>query len=205
VPAYPALTVVAAYTLVGLADRIKQQKLIIFVLAGALGVIVAIGLKSMMTFNSFSYLAGITSRRQTVARFTYYRPIEFINTQTPATARILVIGDQLSYGIERDYVGDESWFATKWRRLLVRNSSLAEVNEDLMRQGFTHVLYSPELFKFAVLMGTQGTGGMEMITSHQTSPEYQVLRNWSTFTAYQQQYLEPVYEDSNHFYVFKIK
>jgi 4-amino-4-deoxy-L-arabinose transferase-like glycosyltransferase len=205
VPAYPALTVVAAYTLVGLADRIKQQKLIIFVLAGALGVIVAIGLKSMMTFNSFSYLAGITSRRQTVARFTYYRPIEFINTQTPATARILVIGDQLSYGIERDYVGDESWFATKWRRLLVRNSSLAEVTEDLMRQGFTHVLYSPELFKFAVLMGTQGTGGMEMITSHQTSPEYQVLRNWSTFTAYQQQYLEPVYEDSNHFYVFKIK
>jgi 4-amino-4-deoxy-L-arabinose transferase-like glycosyltransferase len=205
VPAYPALTVVAAYTLVGLTDRMKQPKLIIFVPAVALGVIVAVGLKSMMTFNSFSYLTGITSRRQTVSRFTYYRPIEFINTQTPASARILVIGDQLSYGIERDYVGDESWFATKWRRLLVRNASLAEVNDDLKRQGFTHVLYSPELFKFAVLMGTRGTGGMEMITSHQTTPEYQVLRNWSTFTAYQQEYLELLYEDSNHFYVFRIK
>jgi 4-amino-4-deoxy-L-arabinose transferase-like glycosyltransferase len=204
-PAYPALTIVAAYALVKLTERLKQEKLAIFALAAALGVVIAIGVKSMVAFNSFSYLAGINSRRQTISRFTYYRPIDFINTQLPATARILVIGDQLSYGIEREYVGDESWFATKWRRLLARNASLSEVNEDLKRQGFTHILYSPELFKFSALMGTHGTGGMEMITSQQNNPEHQVLRNWSTFTLYQQKFLEPVYSDSNHFFVFKIK
>ena len=204
-PAYPALTIVAAYTLVKLTERLKQEKLTIFALAAALGVIVAIGVKSMVAFNSFSYLAGINSRRQTISRFTYYRPIDFINTQLPATARILVIGDQLSYGIEREYVGDESWFATKWRRMLARNASLSDVNDDLKRQGFTHILYSPELFKFSALMGTHGTGGMEMITSQQNNPEHQVLRNWSTFTLYQQKFLEPVYSDNNHFFVFKIK
>lgn len=205
VPAYPALTIVAAYTLVKLAERLKQEKLAIFAAAATLGFVIAVGVKSMIGFNSFSYLAGLTSRRQTISRFTYYRPIDFINTQLPATARIFVIGDQLSYGIEREYVDDESWFATKWRRLLVRNASLADVNEDLKRQGFTHILYSPQLFKFAALMGTGGTGGMEMLTSRQNSPEYQVLRNWSTFTLYQQKFLETVYSDDNNFYVFKIK
>jgi len=204
-PAYPALTVVTAYTLVKLTERIRQEKLVIFGVAAALGMIVAIGLKSTISFNAFSYLSGISSRRETISRFTYYRPIDFINTQTPATARILVIGDQLTYGIEREYLGDESWFATKWRRLLVRNSSLAEINKDLKRQGFTHVLYSPELFRFAAFMGAQGTGGMELITSRQNTLEYQVLRNWSTFTLYQQKFLETVYSDNNHFYVFKLK
>jgi 4-amino-4-deoxy-L-arabinose transferase-like glycosyltransferase len=203
-PAYPALSIVAAYTLVKLTERLRQEKLAIFAVAAILGSIIAVGVKSMMGFNSFSYLAGITSRRQTISRFTYYRPIDFINKQLPATARILVIGDQLTYGIERDYLGDESWFATKWRRLLVRNASLSEVNEDLKRQGFTHILYSPDLFKFSALMGTEGTGGMEMLTSKQNSPEYQVLRNWSTFTLYQQKFLESVYSDNNHFHVFRI-
>ena len=204
-PAYPALTIVAAYTLVKLTERLRLEKIAIFAVAALLGSIIAVGVKSMLGFNSFSYLAGLTSRRQTISRFTYYRPIDFINTQLPATARILVVGDQLTYGIERDYLGDESWFATKWRRLLARNASLAEVNEDLKRQGFTHILYSPDLFKFSALMGTQGTGGMEMLTSRRNSPEYQVLRNWSTFTLYEQKFLETVYSDDNHFYVFKIR
>jgi 4-amino-4-deoxy-L-arabinose transferase-like glycosyltransferase len=204
-PAYPALTIVAAYTLVKLTERLRLEKLATFAVAALLGSIIAFGVKSMLGFNSFSYLAGFTSRRQTISRFTYYRPIDFINTQLPATARILVVGDQLTYGIEREYSGDESWFATKWRRLLARNASLTEVNEDLKKQGFTHILYSPELFKFATLMGTQGTGGMEMLTSRRNSPEYQVLRNWSTFTLYQQKFLETVYSDDNHFYVFKIR
>ena len=204
-PAYPALTIVAAYTLVKISERLKQEKLAVYAVAAALGFIVAVGVKSMMTFNSFSYLAGITSRRETISRFTYYKPIQFINTQLPVTARILVIGDELSYGIEREYLGDESWFATKWRRLLVRNGSLAEVNRDLKRQGFTHVLYSPELLKFAALMGTQGTGGMEMINLQQNTTEYQALRNWSTFAVYEEKYLETVYSDDNHFYVFRIK
>ena len=82
------------------------------------------------------------------------------------------------------------------------------------RQSFTHVLFSDELFKFAALMGTHGTGGMEMIASRKDDrseearrlgPEYQILRNWSTFTMYQKQFLQPVYADGYHFQIFKIK
>jgi len=218
-PAYPALTIVAAYTLVAISERLKHQlplleKLPLYAVAAGLGFVIAAGVKSMRAFDSLSYLEGKKSYHEILARFTYYRPIEFINTQLPADARILVIGVQLTYGIERNYLGDESWFATKWRRLLVRNGSLAEVNDDLKRQGFTHVLYSDELFKFAAFMGTHGTGGMEMIASgkddrseeaRRLGPEYQLLRNWSTFTMYQKQFLEPVYADEYHHEIFKIK
>jgi hypothetical protein len=218
-PAYPALTIIAAYTLVALSERLKQQlpaleKLPLYAVAAGLGVVIAAGVNSMRVFNSLSYLAGRTSYRAAIAQFTYYRPIHFINTQLPANARILVIGAQLTYGIEREYLGDESWFATKWRRLLVRNGSLTEVNDDLKRQGFTHVLFSAELFKFAAFMGTHGTGGMEMIASgkndraeeaRRLGPEYQLLRNWATFTMYQEKFLEPVYTDEYHFQIFKIK
>jgi len=218
-PAYPALTIVAAYTLVALSDRLKQhlpllEKLPLYAVAAGLAVVIAAGVKSMRTFDSFGYLAGKMSYHETLAQFTYYRPIQFINTQLPTDARILVIGVQLTYGIERDYLGDESWFATKWRRLLARNGSLGEVNNDLKRQGFTHVLFSAELFKFAALMGTHGTGGMEMLAAgkddrseeaRRLGPDYQLLRNWSTFTMYQKQFLEPIYTDEYHFQIFKIK
>jgi len=218
-PAYPALTVVSAYTLVALSERLKPhvsllERLPLYAVAAGLGCVIAAGVKSMRAFDSPSYLAGKMSYHETLAQFTYYRPIQFINVQLPPDARILVIGVQLTYGIDRDYVGDESWFATKWRRLLARNGSFAEVNDDLKRQGFTHVLYSDELFKFAALMGTHGTGGMEMIASgkddrseeaRRLGPEYQILRNWSTFTMYQKQFLELVYEDEYHHQVFKIK
>src|ERR1051326_7930702 len=218
-PAYPTLTIVAAYTLVALSEKLKLhlpllEKLPLYAVAAGLGFVIASGVKSMRAFNLLNYLEGKKSYHETVAQFTYYRPIEFINTQLPPDARILVIGVQLTYGIERDYLGDESWFATKWRRLLARNRSLQEVNDDLKRQGFTHVLYSDELFKFAALMGTEGTGGMEMIASgkddrseeaRRLGPEYQLLRNWSTFTMYQKKFLEPVYTDEYHHQIFKIK
>lgn len=218
-PAYPSLTIVAAYTLVALSERLKErvpafEKLPVYLVAAGLGVVVAAGMNSMRMFNSLSYLTGRMSYRESIAQFTYHRPIEFINTQLPPNARILVIGAQLTYGIERDYVGDESWFATKWRRLLAKNGSLAEVNDDLKRQGFTHVLFSAELFKFAAQMGTHGTGGMELISSgkddsseeaRRLGPEYQLLRNWSTFTMYQKQFLEPVYADQYHYQIFRIK
>lgn len=206
VPAYPALTVVASYTLVELSEGLKQRfaplkKLYIYAVVAALGVVLAGSVKSMRTFNSVSYLTGKASRQQTVSRLTYYQPIQFINTRLPANARILLVGTQLSYGIEREHLSDESWFATKWRRALVRNASLEELNEDLKRQGFTHILYSDGLFKFAAFMGTEGTGGMDLISVNKNisaetrllRPEYELLRNWSTFTMYKRKFLETLY------------
>ena len=114
----------------------------------------------------------------------------------------------MNYGLQRPYLSDESWFATKWRRLLVQNDSLEAVNEQLKAQGFTHIFYSPTLFLFAAEMGVEGTGGMSLISQGEgvkKSPEYPLLRNWSTFTLYKQKFLEPVYSDKNGYEILRIK
>lgn len=217
-PAYPALTIVAAYTLVELSERLKPrfpslEKLYIYAIAAALGVVLTGSILSIRTFNSVSYLTGKRSRQQTISRFTYYQPIRFINTSLPSNARILLVGAQLSYGIEREHLTDEIWFATKWRRVLIRNTSFEAVNEDLKQQGFTHIFYSDGLFKFAAQMGTEGTGGTEMISvnkhnlsaeARRLGPEYQHLRNWSTFTFYKMKFLETLYS-AEGYEVLRIK
>lgn len=216
-PAYPALTIVASHTLVELSERLKRWfdplgKLYFYAVATALAFVITAGVLSISTYSIVSYLTGKTSRQQTLSQWSYYQPIRFINS-LPKDARILVIGVQLTYGIEREHLMDEGWFAKNWRRALVRNTSFEEVSEDLKQQGFTHILYSASLFKFAALEGTQGTGGLDLISVKQAEfspeasrlgPEYQLLRNWSTFTMYKSKFLETVYSDDTY-EVFRIK
>jgi 4-amino-4-deoxy-L-arabinose transferase-like glycosyltransferase len=218
-PAYPPLTIVSAYVLSSASDRLRHRtsvagKLPIYAVSAALSIVVLAGALSMRYFNSFSFLAGTISEHGFRSSLSYYRPIDFINKQLPADARVMIIGAQMNYGIQRDYLTDESWFATKWRRLLVRNSSLEEVNRDIKQQGFTHILYSPGIFKYAAMLGVEGTGGMNLIAEGETNvsdeagrlgPDYQLLRNWATFSEYQSTFLETVYSDENGYYVYKIK
>jgi 4-amino-4-deoxy-L-arabinose transferase-like glycosyltransferase len=205
-PAYPALTIVAAYVITSIAERVRAlHNLPLYSLAIVLSVVVSASVLSMQKFNSLGFVTGMVSRRDVQLPFTYYKPIDYINNQLPSNARIMLLGVQLNYGIERFYVSDESWFATKWRRLLVHNNSLDEVNDNLKREGYTHILYSPVIFTYAASMGASGTGGMDLMVSQPTSAEHQLLRNWSTFTLYQQKYLETVYSDNDKYYVFRIK
>ncbi len=214
-PAYPPLTIVAAYTLSAISERVSLlRKLPIFLVAGVLAVVVSTSLLSMRKFSSFRFLAGTASRREVVELFTHYRPLKFINNTLPHDARVMFLGAQLSYGVERPYISDESWFSTKWRRLLVHNDSLEEVNRDLKQQGFTHILFSPGIFTYAAARGTEGTGGLALMALKteqapaelgRLGPEYLLLRNWATFTLYKQQFLETVYSDANDYYLYKIK
>ena len=214
VAAYPALTIVASYTLLELTQRLKLRfPLDSYVVAAALAVVIATSVKSLNTFNSLSYLSGRASREEFVSQFTYYQPLRFINS-LPPNARVLIIGAQLTYGLEREHLSDESWFTTKWRRALARNASYQEVNEDLKRQGITHILYTDGLFKFAAFMGAQGTGGTDLISvsterhseeARRLGPEYYLLRNWSTFTLYREKFLETAYEDRSGYEILRIK
>jgi 4-amino-4-deoxy-L-arabinose transferase-like glycosyltransferase len=218
-PAYPTLTIVATYTLIALAERLKTrlpilERLPLYLVAAALGVVLSAGVHSIREFGTISFLTGRSSREDVISPLISYRPIHFINTNLPPDARIFILGAQLNYGLERKFVTDENWFATKWRRLLIRNPSIDEVHEDLKRQGFTHVLYSPDLFRFAALMGTQGTGGTDMISVNEVAlsdearrlgPDYQLLRNWATFTLYKRKFLETLYSDEYGYQVLKIK
>ena len=214
VPAYPALTIVAVYTLWTLRRRLEPRLAIakripVYALALVFVPVIAACIASLQSFGSLEYLAGRVSHHEFLARLTHYQPIEFINQKLPATTRVMMIGAQMNYGLKRPYYSDESWFMTKWRRLLVQNGSLEEVNETLKQQGFTHILYGRTLNIFAAQMGLEGTGGMSLIAKPEggatpRNPEYPLLRNWSTFTLYKERYLELVYTDDNYD-VFRIK
>jgi len=218
-PAYPSLTIVVSYILVHGADHLRSKisfadRLPTYVVAIALSTVLAACVLSIRAMNTMGFLTGRISRHEFMTTINSYHAVDFINRQTPPDARVMCLGVQVNYEIQRDHLADETWFQTKWKRLLVRNDSLEKVNEDLKRQGYTHILYSEELLEFAAYSGLEGSGGMGLISakretnedsSRKLGPEYQLLRNWTTFTLYRMKFLETVYADANGFQVFKIK
>ena len=202
--AYPPLTIVASYTLSNFCDRLSSRvswtsRLPVWIVAALLSVVVTVSAIWITSTNGLQFLTGRMSRREFLTKLPYYPPFEFINSNLPADARIMLLGVQSNFDLERDYLTDETWFATKWRRLLVKHASLEEVNEELKRQGVTHIFYSPGLFTFAAMSGIEGAGGMQFVEgSERIQPgEYVLLRNWATFTLYQTKFLETVYTDGN--------
>jgi len=218
-PVYPSLTVIAVYTLCGLSNKFStrtrlMQGLPIWATALSLIVVVMVSLTWVSGFKAVNFLSGKISRHDFLLQFPFYHRTDFINTQLPASARVLAVGAHMNYGIERPYLTDESWFATKWKRLLIRNDSLSKVNDDLHQQGFTHILYCPGPFSYEANLGIKGSGGMDLISQSRTNEselgrslgaEYELLRNWSTFTQYRAKFLETIYVDQSNCEVLKIK
>jgi 4-amino-4-deoxy-L-arabinose transferase-like glycosyltransferase len=232
-PVYPALTILTAYTLVSAGDWLKRKnarlgQLPMYVVLMALMVVVATSFKSLIGRNGFPFVAGTISRRDFMRGFSYYRPVDFINTELPADARIMSIGAQMTYGIQRPYLSDETWYTTKWRRLLVHNDSLEGVHQDLKRQGVNYILFDPGLFLFAAEMGLdQGqvvppvprplaarTFGTKFESDNELKrgfdearrlgPNFPLLRNWATFAQFRDKYLEQVYTDENGYKIYRV-
>lgn len=218
-PVYPSLTIIAAYTCCGLSDRLGKRFRIsrglpVWATAISLSLVVVVCLTWISGFNTIGFLSGRISRRNFLLQFPFYHRTDFINTQLPVGAKILAVGAHMNYGIERPYLTDESWFATKWKRLLIRNDSLSKVNDDLHNRGFTHILYCPGPFTYEANLGIKGSGGMDLISQSRTNEselarslgaEYELLRNWSTFTQYRAKFLDTIYVDKSNCEVLKIK
>jgi hypothetical protein len=232
-PLYPALSIISAFTLLTAGDWLKRRnsalrKLPVYVILLALTVVVATSLKSLMSTDSFAFLAGTASRQDFMHGFTWYRPIEFINAELPPDARVMTLGAQMTYGIQRPYLSDETWYTTKWRRLLVHNDSLAGVHQDLKRQGVNYILFDEGLFLFAAGMGLEqgqvvppvprplaaralGTGfesdnelKLSFEEARRLGPNFPLLRNWATFAQYREKYLEQVYSDKNGYRIYRL-
>jgi hypothetical protein len=191
-------------------------------------IVVATSFKSLIGRNAFPFLAGNISRRDFMRGFSYYRPVDFINTELPADARVMAIGAQMTYGLQRPYLSDETWYTTKWRRLLVHNSSLNDVRQDLKRQGVNYILFDSGLFLFAAEMGldqgqvvppvpgrlaaatleTKFESDNELKRSFDEAarlgPNFLLLRNWATFAEFRDKYLQPVYSDENGYKIYRI-
>ena len=194
----------------------------------ALTFVVATSFKSLIGRNAFPFVAGNISRRDFMRGFSYYQPVDFINTELPADARIMTIGAQMTYGLQRPYLSDETWYTTKWRRLLVHNASLDGVRQDLKRQGVSYILFDSGLFLFAAEMGldqgqvvppvpgplaaralgTKFESDNELKRSfdeaRRLGPNFPLLRNWTTFAQFRDKYLEQVYSDENGYRIYRI-
>ena len=94
--------------------------------------------------------------------------------------------------------------STGWRRLLIRNATLEEVNRDLKLQGVTHILFTPGQFLFSAMIGRDGQ--MDRRSKHSSGPDYLIqLRNWATFAHYSDNFLDPIYSDERGYQVYAIK
>jgi len=200
VPIYPALTFIAVYVLVTLAEKLKAQAPIARILpVTAVGTAVALTLfifaLQFYVSGGASFLAGRLSRREFLQAGFYYPAIDYINHNTPGDSKVMLIGAQMGYQLQRPYLAEVGWDSVEWQRLMIRNNSIDSINEDIKRQGITHFLYGPGLFRFIAAVGREGSGpsGVMYKAEQGEKPEkdYHVqLRNWATFELYRSKYLE---------------
>jgi hypothetical protein len=216
-PIYPGLTVVTAFTIVEAGRRLGGRwisRLPFYVIGASLTLPAMVSLHSIRSMKNLEFLVGTVSREEFLSNLFYYPPLAFINHNLAANARILSVGAEMCYHMHRPYLSDASWDATEWRRLLIRNSSLSDVNSDLKRQGVTHVLFFKDYFEFIVLNGWPKPGGANFLATGKFADpnrllkfgrDYNSLRNWVTFDHYRQDFLELVYSDQNGYELYRIK
>jgi 4-amino-4-deoxy-L-arabinose transferase-like glycosyltransferase len=238
-PMFPALTIAAAYALTELTDRLKPYRLKLaqaiapVVVAMSLIPVINLSLRELQQTGGLSYIAGALARAEFMGQTIYYPSIDFVNHQLPPKTRLLMMGAQMGYDLQRPYLADASWDSIEWNRTLLRNGSLEEVHADLKRQGVTHVLFNPNLYSFVTQIGldigpTAGTpshrigvyrpaafleGGHaidgdrdfgEALTG--SEPEYHVqLRSLATFELYRKKFLEQLYIDRYGYQVYQLK
>jgi hypothetical protein len=135
----------------------------------------------------------------------YYSPIDYINHALPQNSRVMMIGAQMSYGLQRDYIADTSLDTLGWQRLLLRNDSLPAIQNDLKQQGITHILVGYSIFSWGATRG----GSASLMTSEilqKSRPDYYVqLRNWATLDLFTSQYVEPIYSSPSGFILYRLR
>jgi 4-amino-4-deoxy-L-arabinose transferase-like glycosyltransferase len=205
-PLYPILTLLAAYSLTELADRLQARAPIARVLP-VVAIVVAVGstafISAVQIYASAtpSFIVGSLSRRNFMSASFYYPPLDFVNHNIPADGRVFMMGAQMSYDLERDYIADGGWDSIEWQRLLIRSQSLEQVGRELQQRGVTHILYSPNHFRFIALNGREGSGPSGSLfgpRDRSANPQisgidYETqLRNWTTFDLFRSKFLESV-------------
>ena len=200
-PVYPAMTLIAVYVLVTLAEKLKTQAPIARILPVA-AVVTAVALTAFVFVLQFhvsgaaSFLTGSLSRREFLQAAFYYPPVDYINQNSPQDAKVMLVGAQMGYHLQRPYLAEVGWDTVEWQRLMIRNDSFEEIHEDIKRQGITHILYGPGLFRFIAAVGREGSGPSGAMyqkgaDTEEPAKDYHVqLRNWATFELFRSKYLD---------------
>lgn len=203
-PVYPPLTLIAAYTITRMTQWLKRRNSFAIVLP-VIALVLTTGATLLMETTrlikmfELNYVNGSLSRADYLNLVFYYPALRYVNENVSKDAKILMIGSQMGYDLQRPYVGDTTWEATPWRRLLLQADSPEGVRDAMKARGITHVIYAPELYIFATTTGTLS------IAAHQSKgpsrPDYyEQLRNWTTFEDFKAKYLQQIYKDQDSRY-----
>lgn len=214
-PTYTALTVVSAYIIAELTTGadwrwpkpwILKANLLPTVIVVAV-VAPAMLVSSMLNLGSIdlSFIKGNVSRSNYMMQIYYYPPIYFINHSLPMESKVMMIGAQTAYDLERDYIADVNWDSTEWLRLVVRSDTIDDINENLKQRGVTHIWVAYGLFPFVAAMGRENYPNVSGIVPT-GGPDYQMqLMNWAILDNYSSKYLESIYNDKFGNVVYRIK
>lgn len=213
-PVYPALTVVAAYALEGFAERTGKyfrhgRWLAAVVVAGALIMVLVHSWHELDIKKAWPFVNGAVSRQEFLTNVRGdYRMLNFVNRHLPPGGRVLMIGAQFGYGLNRPHISDAGWISVEWRRLLSRHASLDEVHQALKSESVRYVIYYPDLFGLVAYTGAEGSGPSGDISlgkgAMNGAPDYlPQLQNWATFEAYSRRHLEQLY-GSDSMFGFKV-
>jgi hypothetical protein len=215
-PIYPALTIAVAYALTSLGEWAvaKGRSRLLCIAAKALPVVALIVTLGPLAFTSLmqsvqlrgpEYLVGQLSRRGFMSSVIYYPTIDYINRTLPPTARVMMIGAQMSYGLKRDHITDTSLDTLGWQRLLLRNDSMAGVADDLKRQGVTHLLVGHSIFTWGAARGGSASLMTAKILEKSRKDYYLQLRNGVTLDRFLSEYAEAIYSDPSRQVLYRLK
>ena len=203
-PIYPPLTLIAAYTIARMTQWLKRRSsfaivLPVMALALTTGATLLMETTRLIKMFELNYINGSLSRADYLNLVFYYPALRYVNENVSRDAKILMIGSQMGYDLQRPYVGDTTWEATPWRRLLLKGSTPEGVRDAMKAEGITHVIYAPELYIFAT-----ATGALSIAAHESKGPSrpdyYEQLRNWTTFEDFKAKYLQQIYKDQDSRY-----
>jgi len=197
-PLYPPLTLIAAYVVVRASESLGTRRALRAALPAlalllTTGSVVLSEASQLIRNHELNYINGSLSRADFLSLVFYYSPLRYVNENASGEAKILMIGSQMGYDLQRPYVADTTWESTPWRRLLLKADTPEGVRNEMKAEGITHVIYSPELYVFSTNTGSLGIASAEVGSGR---PDYyQQWRNWATFEEFKAKYLEQVYID----------
>jgi hypothetical protein len=203
-PLYPPLTLIAAYTLARATQWLKRKTslalaLPVIALVLTTGATLFMETTRLIRLFELNYINGTLSRADYLNMVFYYPALRYVNEHVGGNAKILMIGSQMGYDLERPYVADTTWEATPWRRLMLKGNTPEGVRDALKAEGITHVIYAPELYIFAT-----ATGNLSIAAHESKGPGrldyYEQWRNWTTFEDFKGKFLEQVYKDRDSRY-----
>jgi uncharacterized membrane protein (GlpM family) len=203
-PLYPPLTLIAAYTVARATQWLKRKTslamiLPVMVILLSNGPTLFMETTRLIKTLELNYINGSLSRADYLDLVFYYPALRYVNEKVSGNAKVLMMGSQMGYDLERPYVADTTWEATPWRRLLLKADSPEGVRDAMKAAGITHVIYGPELYVFATKTGNLSIAAHE--SKGPSRPDYyEQLRNWTTFEEFKTKFLEQVYKDDNSRY-----